>query len=115
MEPAHYSQHHTIRGEKRSTATSNKTTEGKAMDKDKVKGAMDDAAGRVKRQVGEWTGDTNKQVEGAAQQIKGKAEKASGQVKDAVRDATDEARRERERLEANHEKEREHAHGSQRH
>ena len=26
------------------------------MNKDTVKGAVDDAAGRVKRQVGEWTG-----------------------------------------------------------
>jgi uncharacterized protein YjbJ (UPF0337 family) len=58
------------------------------MDKDRVKGAMDDAAGRVKRQVGEWTGNTNAQVEGAAQQIKGKAEKFAGQVKDAARDAS---------------------------
>jgi uncharacterized protein YjbJ (UPF0337 family) len=57
------------------------------MDKDRVKGTMDDAAGRVKRQVGEWTGNTNAQVEGAAQQIKGKVEKAVGQVKDAARDA----------------------------
>jgi uncharacterized protein YjbJ (UPF0337 family) len=57
------------------------------MDKDRIKGAMDDAAGRVKRQVGEWTGDTNTQVEGAAQQIKGKTEKFVGQVKDAARDA----------------------------
>ncbi|MGB6688596.1 MAG: CsbD family protein [Terracidiphilus sp.] len=56
------------------------------MDKDRVKGTLDDAAGRIKRQVGEWTGDTNAQVEGAAQQIKGKAEKAVGQVKDAARD-----------------------------
>ena len=46
------------------------------MDKDRVKGAVDDTAGRVKRQVGEWTGDTKTQVEGAAQQVKGKAEKA---------------------------------------
>lgn len=57
------------------------------MDKDKVKGAMDDVAGRIKRQTGEWTGDPNKQVEGAAQQIKGKAEKALGNMKDAARDA----------------------------
>jgi uncharacterized protein YjbJ (UPF0337 family) len=57
------------------------------MDKDRVKGAMDDAAGRVKRQVGEWTGDTQSQTEGAAQQVKGKAEKAWGNVKDAARDA----------------------------
>jgi uncharacterized protein YjbJ (UPF0337 family) len=57
------------------------------MDKDKVKGTIDDAAGRVKRQVGEWTGDTGAQVEGAAQQVKGKVEKAIGNVKDAARDA----------------------------
>ncbi len=59
------------------------------MDKDRVKGAIDDAAGRVKRQVGEWTGDTEAQAEGAAQQVKGKAEKAWGTVKDAARDAKD--------------------------
>jgi uncharacterized protein YjbJ (UPF0337 family) len=57
------------------------------MDKDRVKGTIDDAAGRAKRQVGEWTGDTQSQVEGAAQQVKGKAEKAWGNVKDAARDA----------------------------
>ena len=56
------------------------------MDKDRVKGAIDDAAGRVKRQVGEWTGDTGTQAEGAAQQVKGKAEKAWGTVKDAALD-----------------------------
>ena len=55
------------------------------MDKDRVKGSMDDAAGRVKRQVGEWTGDTQTQVDGATQQVKGKAEKAVGNLKDAVR------------------------------
>jgi uncharacterized protein YjbJ (UPF0337 family) len=58
------------------------------MDKDRVKGTVDDAAGRVKRQVGEWTGDTQSQVEGGAQQVKGKVEKAWGNVKDAARDAT---------------------------
>ena len=59
------------------------------MDKDRVKGNMDDAAGRAKRQVGEWTGDTKSQVEGAAQQVKGKAENAWGKMKDAARDAKD--------------------------
>jgi uncharacterized protein YjbJ (UPF0337 family) len=49
------------------------------MDIDRVKGAIDDVAGRAKRQVGEWTGDTSAQVEGAAQQVKGNAEKAWGQ------------------------------------
>jgi uncharacterized protein YjbJ (UPF0337 family) len=59
------------------------------MDKDRVKGKIDDAAGRAKRQVGEWTGDTKTQVEGAAQQVKGKVENAWGKTKDAVRDAKD--------------------------
>lgn len=54
------------------------------MNKDNVKGTMDDLAGRVKRQTGEWTGDVDKQMEGAGQQIKGKAEKAWGNVKDAA-------------------------------
>lgn len=66
------------------------------MDKDRVKGTINDAAGRAKRQVGEWTNDPKAQVEGAAQQIKGKAQKAVGQVKDAARDARDESERERE-------------------
>ena len=57
------------------------------MDKDRVKGTIDDAAGRAKRQVGEWTGDTQTQAEGAAQQVKGKVEKAWGNVKDAARNA----------------------------
>lgn len=56
------------------------------MDKDKVKGTIDDAAGRAKRQVGEWTGDKESQAEGAAQQVKGKVEKAWGNLKDAARD-----------------------------
>ena len=63
------------------------------MDKDTVKGTMDDVAGRVKRQVGEWTGDTGTQVEGAAQQVKGKAEKAMGNIKDTARDAAKESER----------------------
>jgi uncharacterized protein YjbJ (UPF0337 family) len=57
------------------------------MNKDNIKGTIDDAAGRAKRQVGEWTGDTKTQAEGAAQQVKGKVEKAWGNVKDAAHDA----------------------------
>ena len=66
------------------------------MDKDRVQGAINDAAGRAKRQVGEWTGDTDAQAEGAAQQIKGKAQKAWGNVKDAARDAQHDAEQRRE-------------------
>ena len=63
------------------------------MDKDRVKGKSDDAAGRAKRQVGEWTGDTKAQAEGTAQQVKGKVENAWGKAKDAVRDAKDDMKR----------------------
>jgi uncharacterized protein YjbJ (UPF0337 family) len=72
-------------------------TEVKEMDKDRIKGKMDDAAGRAKRQVGEWTGDTKAQAEGAAQQVKGKVENAWGKVKDAARDVTDSAKSEHRR------------------
>jgi uncharacterized protein YjbJ (UPF0337 family) len=79
------------------------------MDKDRVKGTIDDAVGRAKRQAGEWTGNTETQAEGAAQQVKGKAEKAWGNVKDAVRDARTDADRERERnVQADQDRDREH-------
>jgi uncharacterized protein YjbJ (UPF0337 family) len=62
--------------------------------KDQLKGAIDDAAGRAKRQIGEWTGDTNAQVEGTMQQVKGKTEKTLGHLKDAARDIKDQMQRE---------------------
>ena len=62
------------------------------MNQDNVKGSMDDAAGRAKRQIGEWTGDSETQADGAAQQVKGKVEKAWGNVKDAARDLGDKAK-----------------------
>ena len=66
------------------------------MNKDQVKGAVNDAAGRAKRQVGEWTGNTETQAEGTAQQVKGKVQKAWGNVKEAAKDAQTDAERERE-------------------
>jgi len=94
------------------------------MDKDRVKGAMNDAAGRVKRQIGEWTGDSSAQVEGSVQQAKGKAQKAWGTVKDAARDANANLHHDRETaVEREQENEREaearrkeeHAHSSHHH
>lgn len=55
------------------------------MDKDRVEGKAKDVAGRVQRQVGEWTGDTENQVKGAAKQVEGKAQNAWGKAKDAVK------------------------------
>lgn len=79
------------------------------MDKDTVKGKVDDTIGRAKRQVGEWTGDTETQAEGAGQQVKGKVEKAWGNLKDAARDSRTDADRERQRdVEAERDRDREH-------
>ena len=58
------------------------------MDKDRVEGKVKDVAGRVERQVGEWTGDKNAQVHGATKQAEGKVQNAFGKAKDSVRDAT---------------------------
>jgi len=66
------------------------------VDTDQVKGTIDEISGRAKRQIGEWTGDTEAQIEGLAQEVKGKAEKAWGGVKHAARSARDEARRQKE-------------------
>jgi uncharacterized protein YjbJ (UPF0337 family) len=59
------------------------------MDKDRVEGKIEDVKGRVKRQVGEWTGDEKAQSEGAVQQVKGKIQNAWGKVKDAGREVLD--------------------------
>lgn len=87
------------------------------MDKDRVKGAVNDAAGRAKRQVGEWTNDPNAQMEGTAQQIKGKAQKAWGNVKDAARNANQNANQNanREQNEQERRKEPEHSHAGHNH
>lgn len=59
------------------------------MDKDEIKGKAKDIAGRVERQVGEWTGDKDAEAEGTAKQAEGKVQNAWGKTKDAVRDAAD--------------------------
>ena len=59
------------------------------MDKERIKGKAEDVAGRVERQVGEWTGNEKAQAEGLAKQAEGKARNAVGKAKDAVRDASD--------------------------
>jgi uncharacterized protein YjbJ (UPF0337 family) len=67
------------------------------MNKDTVEGKAKDVAGRVQRQVGEWTGDTKDQAEGAAKQVEGKVQNAWGKAKDTVKKpSTDETDAERE-------------------
>ena len=62
------------------------------MDKDRVEGKGKDIAGRVKRQVGEWTGDAKLQDEGTMDQAEGKIQNTWGKVKDAARDVKDDVK-----------------------
>lgn len=59
------------------------------MNRDRVKGMIDEVAGGAKRKAGELTDNSRLQVEGMAQQAKGKAEGAWGMAKEAVRDVID--------------------------
>jgi len=57
------------------------------MDKDRIKGAADQAKGNVKEVTGKIVGDAKLQADGKADKLKGKIENAVGSAKDAVRDA----------------------------
>jgi uncharacterized protein YjbJ (UPF0337 family) len=59
------------------------------VNKDRVKGTIDEIAGSAKRKAGELTDNTNLQVKGMVQQAKGKVENAWGKTKDTVRDAVE--------------------------
>jgi uncharacterized protein YjbJ (UPF0337 family) len=54
------------------------------MNKDQVKGAVKNAAGKVQQKTGEAIGSTDQQVKGLVKQAEGKAQKAFGDVKAAV-------------------------------
>jgi uncharacterized protein YjbJ (UPF0337 family) len=56
------------------------------MDKDRIKGAFDQAKGATKEAAGKVTGDQKLQAEGAADKIAGKTESAVGGIKDSARD-----------------------------
>ena len=55
------------------------------MNKDQIKGAAKDVAGKVQEEVGKVTGSTSQQAKGLEKQVEGKAEKAVGNVKDAAK------------------------------
>jgi uncharacterized protein YjbJ (UPF0337 family) len=61
------------------------------MNKDRVKGTIDEVMGSTKRRAGELTDNTQLQVEGMVQQVKGKVEDAWGKAKDVVHEANQEA------------------------
>lgn len=57
------------------------------MNKDHVKGAAKDVAGKIQREVGEMTGDKSQQAKGLAKQAEGKLQKKVGDIKDAAHEA----------------------------
>ena len=55
------------------------------MNKDQVKGAMKDAAGKVQEKTGAIIGSKKQQAKGLVKQMQGTAQKAVGDVKEAVK------------------------------
>jgi uncharacterized protein YjbJ (UPF0337 family) len=64
------------------------------VNKDHVKGTIDEVVGSAKQKAGKLTDNTPLQVKGMAQQVKGKLENALGNAKDAVRGANQKANQE---------------------
>ena len=54
------------------------------MNRDQVKGAAKDVAGKVQQKVGEITGNKTQQVKGAAKQVEGKLQKGAGNIEQAL-------------------------------
>jgi uncharacterized protein YjbJ (UPF0337 family) len=56
------------------------------MNKDQVKGASKDVAGKIQEAAGKLVGSKKQQIKGLAKQISGKAQKAVGDVEQTVED-----------------------------
>jgi uncharacterized protein YjbJ (UPF0337 family) len=54
------------------------------MNKDQVKGAVKDAAGKLQRKTGEAIGSTDQQAKGLVRQVEGKVQRAVGDVKEML-------------------------------
>lgn len=57
------------------------------MNKDQVKGAAKDAAGKVQQKAGDLVGSREHEAKGLAKQAEGKTQKAVGDAKEAIKDA----------------------------
>ena len=55
------------------------------MNKDQVKGAVKDVAGKVQSKTGELTGSIDQQAKGMAKQAEGKTQKKMGNAKEVVK------------------------------
>ena len=59
------------------------------VDKDRIKGAAEQAKGKAKEWAGGATGDKKTEVKGKADQVKGKVQNTVGGVKDTLREKRD--------------------------
>ena len=59
------------------------------MNRDQVKGAVKDVAGKVQQKTGEVTGNDSQQAKGLAKQGEGKVQKKVGNAKEIVKDGID--------------------------
>ena len=56
------------------------------MNKDQVKGAIKDAAGKVQEEAGKLIGSEDQQIKGINKQVSGKIQKTFGDAKEVVKD-----------------------------
>jgi uncharacterized protein YjbJ (UPF0337 family) len=59
------------------------------MNRDQVKGAVKDVAGKVQEKTGQATGDRSQQAKGLGKQAEGKVQKNVGNAKEVVKDGID--------------------------
>ena len=57
------------------------------MNKDQVKGAVKDVAGKVQSKAGEITGSTEQQAKGMVKQVEGKTQKKVGDAREVLKDS----------------------------
>jgi len=57
------------------------------MNKDQVKGAVKDVAGKIQQEAGKLTGSKKQQIKGLSKQISGKVQKGVGDIKQVVEDS----------------------------
>ena len=62
------------------------TLEGRIMNKDQIKGRVDQATGKVKQTAGKVVGNHKLQAEGTVDQVKGKVQAGLGDAKQAAKD-----------------------------
>jgi uncharacterized protein YjbJ (UPF0337 family) len=65
------------------------TDQERSMNKDQVKGRVDDAKGRVKEAVGDLTGNRQMQQEGRTDQVGGTVRKNVGDAKEEIKKGID--------------------------